>query len=87
MVVVAPWWSSEGAGTAAPRRAVPQGRGEAGAAHVLLLQVSISHLPGSVIVPETLALPLCPQVSPVASAIRMDMAQMPDDSRQENVTV
>lgn len=49
--------------------------------------VSIVHLPGSVIVPETLALPLCPQVSPVASAIQMDMAQMPDDSRQESVTV
>lgn len=31
--------------------------------------ISIAHLPGSGIVPETLALPLCPQVSPVASAI------------------
>lgn len=64
-----------------------QGQGEAGAAHALLLQLPIAHLPGSVIVPETLALPLCPQVSPVASAIQMDMAQMPDDSRQENAPV
>lgn len=36
-VRVALWWSSEGTGTAAPRRAVPQGRGQAGAAHALLL--------------------------------------------------